>query len=160
MSEPNPYAHHLGQRDPIPVLHETVREIAAIIAPLTIAQLNHTPAPGKWNLREILSHLADCEVVFGYRLRMALSIHNYIIQPFDQDIFATRYATYDAASALALFLSMREWNIALIGTATPADYARAVTHPESGPTTFRVLVERLASHTLHHIPAIKVLATT
>ena len=31
------------------------------------------PAPGKWSAAEIVCHLADCELVFGFRLRQTLA---------------------------------------------------------------------------------------
>jgi len=37
---------------------------------------------------EIISHLADCEIVFAFRLRQTLAEDNPTIQPFDQDKWA------------------------------------------------------------------------
>ena len=74
------------------------------------------PAPGKWSIREILCHLADCETVFAFRLRQTLAEPGHVIQPFDQDLWAKNYAAYDAQSALALIEergSHRRKNLAL-----------------------------------------------
>src|SRR5213075_17708 len=94
------------------------------------ARLTMPRAPGKWSARDILCHLADCEIVFAYRLRQALAEDHHVIQPFDQDKWAETYAAYDAAAALAVFSSLRKWNLEFIRTVPAKAMAKPVTHPE------------------------------
>ncbi len=72
------------------------------------------PAPGKWSARDIVSHLADAEVVFAFRLRQTLAEDHHVIQPFDQDLWAKSYPACDAQLALAALSAVRAWNMALI----------------------------------------------
>ncbi|MFI5127983.1 MAG: DinB family protein, partial [Candidatus Acidiferrales bacterium] len=65
----NPYASHLGDRDPQEVIAATAGQLASAIRTLGPERAEQRPAPGKWSVREIICHLADCEVVFAYRLR-------------------------------------------------------------------------------------------
>ena len=58
-------------------------------------RIEESPAPGKWSPHEILCHLADCELVFSFRIRQALAEDHHVIQPFDQEIWARNYAGYD-----------------------------------------------------------------
>ena len=69
----NPYARHLGNRDPLKVVATTARHLEQISAALGPARIEESPAPGKWSPHEILCHLADCELVFSYRLRQTLA---------------------------------------------------------------------------------------
>lgn len=154
----NPYAKFLGSEDPIPVLTTTVENLRKLTAPLSGAQLNQPPAPGKWCIREILAHLADCELVFSFRLRQALAEDHPVIQPFDQDRWAQRYASYDATSALALFEAARNWNLRLLTTVTEADRHRPTTHPERGTMTFWTIVETMAGHDINHLQQVERLA--
>ena len=149
--ELNPYAKFLGGRDPIEVIESTPAHLAQLTSRLTPAQLDHSPAPGKWSVREIVAHLADCELVFGYRLRQTLADHHPTIQPFDQARWAERYANHDFASALRLFDAARAWNLILIPATTPADRLRPTTHPERGTMTFWTLVETMAGHDINHL---------
>src|ERR1700744_43532 len=110
----NPYATHLGGADPIEVIRTTPAPIEALIQSLGPDKLNASPAPGKWSVRDIIAHLADCEIVFAFRLRQTLAERHPVIQPFDQDNWATPYSHYDAQTALAAFSGVRPWNIALI----------------------------------------------
>jgi uncharacterized damage-inducible protein DinB len=116
---------------------------------------NRSPAPGKWSVREILCHLADCEIVFAYRLRQTLAEPHHVIQPFDQDTWAQTYAAYDAQSALAVFTAVRSYNVKLIASLPLDALSKPVTHPERGTMTFESIVETMGGHDLNHIAQIE-----
>jgi len=147
----NPYAKYLGDRDPFAVIAETPRELESAIAKLSPQRVSAAPAPGKWSAREIACHLADCEVVFAFRLRQTVAETNYIIQPFDQEKWAAVYAAYNAAQALAAFAAVRGWNLAFLRGLKPEAFAIPVTHPERGTMTLRTVVETMAGHDLNHL---------
>jgi hypothetical protein len=146
----NPYAPHLGDRDPLEVIAATAAQLERIAGSLGPAHLSQPPAPGKWSAREILCHLADCELVFAFRLRQTLAEDHPVIQPFDQERWANSYAAYDAHLALAVFAPVRRWNVTLIRSVSPDAWSKPVTHPERGVMTFRVVVETMAGHDLNH----------
>jgi DinB superfamily len=154
----NPYEKFLGGRNAQEIISKTPAKLAAIFNQLGPAGVEKSPAPGKWNAREIFSHLADCEITFAFRLRQTLAEDGHVIQPFDQEKWSSTYAVYDAASALAVFSSVRRWNIALINSASPADRARAVTHPERGTMTFQTIVETMAGHDGNHLLQLEAIA--
>ena len=93
----NPYAVYLGDRNPMEVAAATPGRLAAIAGKLGPAGLERSFAPGKWSARKILSHLADCEIVFAFRFRQALAEDHHMIQTFEQDDWARTYDAYDAA---------------------------------------------------------------
>ena len=109
------------------------------------------PAPNKWSPREILTHLADTEISFAFRYRQALADDDHVIQPFDQDRWAKSYAAYTAEQALAMFATLREWNLVLLRSLTPEQLARKVTHPERGAMTLKTIFETAAGHDLNHL---------
>jgi DinB superfamily len=147
----NPYASYLGERDPQEVIAGTAKKLRQFADVFGSRRLGQAPAPGKWSAREILCHLADCEIVFAYRLRQAVAEDHHVIQPFDQDKWAASYAAYDGVSALAVFSSVRNWNVLFIKSASPEIMGRLVTHPERGEMTFKTLVETMAGHDLNHL---------
>jgi uncharacterized damage-inducible protein DinB len=154
----NPYAKYLNGQDPIPTLTTTAENLRTLSANLSPAQIDRAPAPGKWSIREIVAHLADCELVFSFRLRQTLvpgpNEPHAVIQPFDQEIWAHRYSAYDLASALALFEAARNWNLRLLTTITEDDRHRPTTHPERGTMTFWTIIETMAGHDLNHLQQI------
>jgi len=154
----NPYAKFLGDRDPLAVIADTPRELERAIKRMTPERAAAAPAAGKWSAREIACHLADCELVFAFRLRQALAEPNHIIQPFDQDKWAAAYGAYDAAGAVAEFSATRQWNLLFLKALRPDAFAKPVTHPERGVMTLRTIVETMAGHDLNHLGQISALA--
>ncbi|MHB1021512.1 MAG: DinB family protein [Acidobacteriaceae bacterium] len=153
-----PYAKYLDGRDPMEVLAETPSAIQAALAGLPLELLDKSPASGKWSIREILCHLADCEIAFGFRWRQGLAEPHHVVQPFDQEAWAQRYAAYDTASALKLFAQLRQWNLKLLSTATPEEQERPVSHPERGQMVFKTLIETAAGHDRNHVLQIESIA--
>jgi DinB superfamily len=152
----NPYASFLGARDPHQVIAATPARLCELLD--LVADASKSPAPGKWSVREILCHLADCEIVFAYRLRQTLAEPHHVIQPFDQDTWAANYSAYDAPSALAVFTAVRNFNVKLIASLPPGAFSKPATHPERGTMTFRTIVETMGGHDLNHIAQIEKIA--
>lgn len=154
----NPYASFLGPRDPRQVIAATPARLTELLNSLGPDGTGKSPAPGKWSPREILCHLADCEIVFAYRIRQTLAEPHHIIQPFDQDVWAANYAAYDAQSALAVFTAVRNFNVKLIAS-LPADaFSKPVSHPERGAMTLETIVETMGGHDLNHLAQIEKIA--
>ena len=151
MPELNPYAKFLGGRSVEEILSSTPGMIAALFEKLGSEKVAVSPAPGKWSPAEIVCHLADCEVAFGFRLRQTLAEPGHVLQPFDQDKWAAPYAGISAADALAAFEGLRRWNLVLLKWALPAHASDLVTHPERGRMTFTTIVETMAGHDRNHL---------
>lgn len=150
MSQLNPYEGFLDGRPIDAILASTPEEIQAQLARIGAGAATR-PAPGKWSAAEIVSHLADCELVFGFRLRQALAEDGPTIQPFDQDKWAAAYPGIAADQALAAFSALRAWNVLLIRPALPKAAGRSMTHPERGTMTFQNVIETMAGHDLNHL---------
>jgi uncharacterized damage-inducible protein DinB len=147
----NPYAKFLNGQDPMAVLPNTPGRLKALAQKIGQGRITTPPAPGKWSPREILCHLADCEIAFAFRLRQTLAEDHHTMQPFDQEKWAAPYAHVDANEALATFSLLRRWNLLLIEAALPEHAEKLVTHPERGTMTFSTIVETMAGHDLNHI---------
>jgi hypothetical protein len=151
----NPYATHLAKRDPIAVLSDTPERLRAAVSGRSRPQLEQPIAPGKWNRKQILCHLADCEIAFGFRLRQAMAEDKHVIQPFDQDLWAKEYPALDAQDALAAFCANRAWNLALIRTLSEDELRKHLIHPERGEMDIHGLIETFAGHDLNHLKQVE-----
>jgi hypothetical protein len=154
-TELNPYAKFLGDSEPHDVLEKTAITIARLIRNSDTVQLTRAPAPGKWSLRDILCHLADCEITFAFRLRQTIAESHHRIQPFDQDAWSSPYGAIDAHDALDAFTGFRRWNLLFIRAVGPAAEGKPVEHPERGEMTFRTIVETMAGHDINHLRQIE-----
>jgi hypothetical protein len=158
MSQQNPYEKFLDGRPVETILSQTVNELAQYLEVIGSHKSRLPPAPGKWSAAEIACHLADCELVFGFRLRQTLAENSPTIQPFDQDKWAAMYQGIPAPLAVQVFSAIRNWNLELIRKALPAAADRRVTHPERGAMTFQTIVETMAGHDLNHLLQLKQIA--
>jgi len=154
----NPYASHLGHRNARDVIASTPQELRRLADRIGPGHITEAPAPGKWSARDILCHLADSEIVFGFRLRQALAEDHHVIQPFDQERWARTYGTAGADAALATFGILRSWNIALLQPLTPPQLAKRLTHPERGEMPFEAIVETMGGHDLNHVKQLEAIA--
>ncbi|MGA7158247.1 MAG: DinB family protein [Acidobacteriaceae bacterium] len=150
----NPYAGSLGERDAQKVIAETPKRLAMVLDGLSTAEIETRPSPGKWNVREVVAHLADCEIAFGFRLRQAYAGQSQL-QPFDQDAWARAYGAYTTEQAMTTFAALRAWNVAFVGGLTEADKKLPTVHPERGEMVLWTIVETMAGHDLHHLAGLK-----
>ena len=154
----NPYAADLGDMDVMAALREGPARLKTIVDGLTPAQMASSYAPGKWTAAQLLVHLAQCEFVFGSRVRMALADASYIVQPFDQDAWLQREAATDGQVAFWAYYAMRHLNLQLFETLSPEDRRRPLMHPERGPMIVEWILESLAGHERHHLPHFETIA--
>lgn len=152
-----PYAHLLEGRDPAEVMRETAGRLSDLLKLLTTEQIEHKSAPKRWSVREILCHLADCEITWAWRLRFIYGAENPTLQPFEQDPWARAYdgAGYTTAAARATWTATRAWNLALLESLSDDDKRRPAVHPELGPLTLWNVAEIAAGHDLHHLNSLE-----
>lgn len=63
----------LGPRDPLEVASELVPWLERRTAGVGDAPLRRPEAPGQWSAIEVIQHLADTEMVYGWRTRLILA---------------------------------------------------------------------------------------
>lgn len=143
----------LGDREPIAVLRATPGELARIVESTTEDVLQRPEAPGKWSMRQVLAHLADSDLVWGWRLRLILSQDRPPLTGYDQDAWANRlgYADVPARQSVEMFGVLRRANLGLLERATPADLERVGVHVERGEERLSHQLKLYAGHDLLHL---------
>jgi hypothetical protein len=142
----------LGERDPLVVLGELPDWLARRTRGLDDERARRPEAPNKWSVVEVVAHLADAELMHGYRTRMIVAEPEPPIAGYDQDGWALEfhYATADLGATLAFLTSLREWNLRFWRTLTPAQLARVGHHSERGPEAAGLYLKLAAGHDLVH----------
>ncbi len=158
MSTLNPYDTFLDGRPLQDILAATTNALADVLAIIGADKVATPPAPGKWSPAQIVCHLADCEIAFGFRLRQTLAEDAPTLQPFDQEKWAATYGGVAASRALEAFTGLRGWNLRLINAALPSAANRPAIHPERGAMTFQTIVETMAGHDLNHLSQLRKIA--
>ncbi len=132
--------------------------IAAAVDGLSDATLRYKPEPGKWCILEILGHLADIEVLYGYRLRQMLADKEPVIAPIEQDDWARNLGYLEAkpAELLDAYQAARRANLRLLRRLTAVDLGKGAFHPEhKRKVTVEELVGMMARHDPNHLGQIE-----
>ena len=139
-------------------MRQTPGAIRRLLEGMPAEQVVVRPPEKRWNAREILCHLADCELVFCFRLKQTLAEDSPVLQPFDQEKWALRYGNLDVEMALRMFEASRTWNLLLLDATTAEERRRTVTHPERGTMTLWTIAETMGGHDINHLQQLERLA--
>jgi hypothetical protein len=144
-------------KQPLAVQAATAKKLERLIKGVPTAKLRKRPAPGKWSVSEIVAHLADTEIVGGFRMRMILGAPGTPIAAFDQDSWVTsgHYGKRDPRKSVEQFRVLREANLALLKSLTPEQWKDYGMHSERGQETIQHIVRMFAGHDLNHLQQIQ-----
>jgi hypothetical protein len=142
----------LGSNDPLVVLQQMPSALEDFIASVPAAVMTTPEAPGKWSIRDVVQHLADSELVGGFRLRMVIAHDRPVLTGYDQDLFAERlrYSEVNIEEALEQFKALRRANLRL-WQLSPTDLARVGRHSERGEESLEHMRRLYAGHDILHL---------
>ena len=145
-----------GKR-PFTVLARTPRTISRLIAGAPRRAITAPPGPGRWSVAEIIAHLADTELVIGFRMRLVLGSNGTRIQSFDQDVWATnfRYEKHDPKASFDAFAAQRLHNLRLLRILPRSMWTYYGMHEERGKETIARMTAMMAGHDLNHLMQIE-----
>jgi hypothetical protein len=153
-------ANAQGQ-DPIKVQSTTNKKLARLIKGVPTAKLRKRPAPEKWSAAEILAHLADVEIVVGWRVRSILGAPGTPVQAFDQNawVISGHYEKRDPRKSLEQHRILREANLALLKSLSPDQWKHYGQHAERGQESIEHIAGMIAGHDINHINQIERILT-
>jgi hypothetical protein len=143
----------LGDRDPLDVLKATPDALDRIMASTPAGMLRTPEMPGKWSMGQVLAHLADSDLVWGWRLRLIVAQDRPPLTGYDQDAWADRlgYAEADPGKSVGRFRVLREDNLWVINRCSPTDLERVGIHVERGEESLAHHLRLYAGHDLLHL---------
>lgn len=147
----------LGDRDPFVVQEATVGELRRLTAGLSDEELTRREGPGKWSILQVVRHLADTEIVYGYRLRLILAEDDPDVPAYDQDQWAENlgYQDADLETTLDELETGRKSTLRLLRGLDAAQWQRSGRHAERGLESVRHIFRLLAAHDLIHLRQIR-----
>lgn len=160
VSEPQAYQQHLlgllGDDDPAVVQAATPAALRALIDDAG-DELRTTPEPGEWSVFGCLAHIADAELVMSGRYRWVIAHDDPPLIGYDQDLWVDRLHSATGGGAettddlLAVFVPLREANLALWARTPEQMRTRAGTHAERGPESYDLAFRMIAGHDRFHL---------
>jgi len=135
-------------------LEANAQVIAAQVSGVTDTQARWRPAPDKWSILEVVTHLADEEVEdFRTRVGSTLTSPEAGWGAIDPGGWAVqrRYNEGDLQLSLARFLREREASVSFLGALSDPDWDLAYEHPSWGPIRAGDLLTAWVAHDHIHI---------
>ena len=148
---------HLEGRDPLKLQTAAPAKLAKLLKGVSPAKARKRPAPGKWSIAEIVAHIADAELVGGYRIRAILGQPGTPIIGFDQDTWVTalHYDKRDLRKSFEQYRGLREANLALLKSLTSEQWKHHGMHNERGEESVEMIVLMFAGHDINHLGQIE-----
>src|SRR5271167_1827019 len=135
----------------------TAKKLERLIKGVPTAKLRKRPTPDNWSVGEILAHLADAEIVGGFRMRLILGAPGTPVAAFDQDSWVTsgHYEKRDPRKSIEQFRAVREANLVLLKSLTSEQWKHYGMHSERGQESIEHIVRMFAGHDLNHLQQIQ-----
>jgi hypothetical protein len=148
---------HLGNTDPLKLQAAAPKKLARLLKGVSQAKARKRPAPDKWSISEIVSHISDAELVIGFRIRMALGAPGGPLQGFDQDAWvkALHYEKRSLRESFEQYRALRQANLALLKMLKPGELKAFGVHSERGPESVETMLRMMAGHDLNHLKQIE-----
>lgn len=145
------YIRLVPDGDLMEILERQIDETVAYLSPFTAEQAAWRPAPGEWNVTEIVGHLADSERVFAYRAFWFARDGGTPLPGMDQEAFmaAVNFASRPLVDVVAEFVAVRRASMTLLRSLDTAAWKRGGV-ADGNPISVRALAYLIAGHTLHH----------
>ena len=150
-----PYSSDLGNQDPLEAIRSSIEHVQDLTRDWPANRFERSYAPGKWNARQLLTHLAQTEVAFATRARMAVVTAGYVAQNMDQDAWLPLDARLPGRAAVDAFVAVARMNLGFFEGLSAADRARTLSHPEYGELTVDWILHQMAGHHIHHLKQLR-----
>jgi DinB superfamily len=140
----------LGEGDPIDVIADTTVRARAMCDAVPAEKLTLTPEPDEWSARDLVAHLFDVDIVYGFRWRLVLTEDNPTYPGYNEKLF-TPLPRLDFWPMFGAWEGLRASNLALLRGTPRSLWQRTGVHSEQGPETFEEMVQKLAAHDVAHL---------
>lgn len=152
----NTYISLIVGNEVMPILEAQPAELRAMFSAVAEEKGGFAYEPGKWSIKEVLSHLIDGERIFAYRILRISRGDETPIEGFEQDgyIENSNANNRSFAELLEEFDLQRRSNLLLLKNISDEDSHRMGTASEK-PISVRALVYIAAGHVRHHVNILK-----
>ncbi len=138
-------------------LKGTPRELVALLGTATSDAVHRAPAEGEWSPATVVAHLADAELVYSVRIRMAVTADRPYLTAFDEDAWVRRFSELetDPKESLARWRTLREANLRVLASLEPEEWRLSGVHAERGEITVTQIADLLVQHDRAHLAQIR-----
>lgn len=145
------YIRLVPDGDIITILERQIEQTVASLAKFSETHAQWRPAPGEWNVTEIVGHLADVERAFAYRALCFARNSPAPLPGLDPDVFMTDagFAKRSLADVVDEFVAVRRATVPLFRSLDAQAWLRGGI-ADGNPISVRALAYTTAGHERHH----------
>ena len=127
-------------------------EVRAAVAGLSGRQLDTPYRPGGWTVRQVVHHLADAQLNWYLRTRLALTADEPRVTPYDEALWAELpdARTQPLEPSLLLLDGLHGRWVELFRSLTDEQWHRRLIHPDRGVFTLERTLPMQVWHGRHH----------
>jgi uncharacterized damage-inducible protein DinB len=140
----------LGDRDPLRVYEHTAEEVRRHCQDLDQEAWTTPMADGEWSALQVVGHLFDVDVVYGFRWRLALTEDTPTYPGYDEKAWS-QLARPTPPRLLDALAGIRLANAALLRSLDERDLRRRGVHGEQGSEDVQRMIDKVAGHDLAHL---------
>jgi uncharacterized damage-inducible protein DinB len=134
-------------------LAEMSNHLRTALANLSPSQLDTPYRPGGWTVQQVVHHLADAQMNWYIRAKLALTEDDPVVKPYDEARWAelqdARREPLDPSIMLLDGLH-RRW-VELFHSLSEEQWKRRIVHPERGIMVLDTVLSLCVWHAQHHI---------
>jgi hypothetical protein len=157
-SEPAAYVaallHTLGDRDPLQVYEHTAEQVRRHCQDLDQQAWTTPMAEGEWSTLQLVGHLFDVDVVYGFRWRLALTEDTPAYPGYDEKAWS-QLARPTPPQLLDALAGLRLANAALLRSFGERELRRRGIHGEQGSEDVQRMIDKVAGHDLAHLDQLR-----
>lgn len=153
------YEHYVSlvpKGDILKIFEDQLAEVRAFVESVPAEKETYRYAPGKWSLRQVLSHVVDTERIFAYRACCIARGETQALTGYDQDLFErnSETARRTLRDLLEELEHQRRGNILLL-RAMSEEASRRSGLADGDPVSVRALAYIMAGHVTHHLQVLR-----
>lgn len=124
---------------------------------LTEEQLKWKQEPGSWSVTEVLTHLADHNIVVSFRIRDILADTKAQLPAFNQDSWITGQHANEgnAADVLRVFGSLLQYNSLLFARLRDSDWNKSGINFKGESVNITDIIQGFTAHVQRHLAQIE-----
>jgi hypothetical protein len=138
-------------------LKHTARELVALLGTAKSDTMHKAPGPDEWAPATVVGHLADAELVYSVRVRMALTADRPYLGAYDEEAWVRRFAELerDPRESLSRWRALRDSNVRLFESLDPTEWKLSGLHAERGEMSVAQIAEAMVKHDRDHLAQIR-----
>lgn len=144
----------IGDQDPVDVMAQTTVSIERLVESASESALQAKPEAGEWSAADVIGHLFDVDIVYGFRWRLVLTEDDPTYPGYDEKKW-TRLPRLPFWPQFRAWQGLRAANVQLLRATPTSQWNREGFHGEQGGETFDEMARKLAAHDLAHINQIE-----